>query len=99
MNVFSNYSYKPSNNRSYQFKSLNSPQINQSQCAPSQKLRSSQDVLELWGNNKKNGDFAENRVLVEKNPVNPSLLEAVKYGIKILFIHTNVICSLYSCLK
>jgi hypothetical protein len=51
------------------------------------------------GNNKKNGDSAENashRVLVEKNP---SLLEAVKYGIKILFIHTNVICSLYSCLK
>jgi hypothetical protein len=71
MNVFSNYSYKPSDNRSYQFENLNSPQINQSQCAPSQKLRSSQHFLELLGNNKKNGDFAENashRVLVEKNP-------------------------------
>ncbi|EFX87055.1 RAD54B meiotic recombination protein, partial [Daphnia pulex] len=59
-------------------RNLNSPQINQSQCAPLQKLRSSQDVLELLGNNKKNEDSAENashRVLVEKNP---SLLEAVK---------------------
>ncbi len=77
--------------------------MNQSLCAPSQKLRSSQDVLELLGNNvDMNGDSAENvshRVLVEKNSVKQSLLEAVKYGIKIWFIHKNVICSLYSCLK